>query len=73
MPQGEGTYGSKQGRPPKKKNDKVMTMSKENFKPHKMYCKDGSVHNTKTYEEHLKLKKRGCGHSKKEAMKMKHK
>ncbi len=48
----------------------TMKMSKENFKPHKMYCKDGSVHNTKTYEEHLKFKKKGCGHSKKEVMKM---
>ena len=33
------------------------------FKPHKMYCKDGSEHNAKTYQEHLKLKKKGCGHS----------
>ena len=45
-------------------------MDKKNFKPHKMYCKDGSTHNTKTYEEHLKLKKKGCGHSKKEVMKL---
>ena len=32
------------------------------FKPHKMYCKDGSIHNAKTYKEHMALKKKGCGH-----------
>ena len=34
------------------------------YKPHMMYCKDGSEHNAKTYQEHLKLKKKGCGHKK---------
>jgi len=33
------------------------------FKPHKMYCKDGSVKNAKTYEMHLAFKKKGCGHT----------
>ena len=32
------------------------------FKPHKMYCKDGSKHFAKTYQQHLKLDKKGCGH-----------
>ena len=32
------------------------------FKAHKMYCKDGSIHNAKTYKEHMALKKKGCGH-----------
>ena len=35
---------------------------KKKFKPHKMYCKDGSKHFAKTYQEHLKLDKKGCGH-----------
>ena len=35
---------------------------KKNFKPHKMYCKDGSTHNAKTYKQHLALKNKGCGH-----------
>ena len=33
-------------------------------KPHKMYCKDGSVHDVKTYKEHKALMKKGCGHKK---------
>ena len=33
------------------------------FKPHKMYCKDGSVKNAKTFADHLKFKKKGCGHT----------
>tara|TARA_R100001440_G_scaffold58062_1_gene77878 strand:+ start:71 stop:325 length:255 start_codon:yes stop_codon:yes gene_type:complete len=83
MPQGEGTYGKQVGRPAKKKNNrdfekgqKVMSMKgkdKESFKPHMMYCKDGSSKKAKTYQEHLKLKKKGCGHSKKEVMKMDYK
>jgi hypothetical protein len=35
---------------------------KKKFKPHKMYCKDGSKHFAKTYQQHLKLDKQGCGH-----------
>ena len=35
---------------------------KKKFKPHKMYCKDGSKHFAKTYQQHLKLDKKGCGH-----------
>ena len=38
-------------------------MADQKVKPHKMYCKDGSVHNVKTYKEHLKFKKKGCGHT----------
>ena len=47
------------------KIDGATKMSKKDFKPHKMYCKDGSTHNAKTYKEHMALKKRGCGHTKK--------
>lgn len=36
----------------------------DKFKPHMMYCKNGKSYNAKTYKEHLKLKKKGCGHSK---------
>ena len=32
------------------------------FKKHKMYCKDGSIKNANTLEDHLKFKKMGCGH-----------
>ena len=32
------------------------------FKKHKMYCKDGSVKNAKTLQDHLKFKKMGCAH-----------
>ena len=39
-----------------------MKKDEKNFKPHKMYCKDGSVKNAKTYQDHLSLKKKGCGH-----------
>tara|TARA_Y100000592_G_C5364418_1_gene265295 strand:+ start:530 stop:718 length:189 start_codon:yes stop_codon:yes gene_type:complete len=53
-----------------KENKPVLKMDKANFKPHMMYCKDGSSKKAKTYQEHLALKKKGCGHSKKEAMKM---
>ena len=44
-------------------NQKEKVMAKK-YKPHMMYCKDGSEHNAKTYQEHLKLKKKGCGHKK---------
>ena len=40
----------------------TMAMDKKGFKPHKMYCKDGTVHNAKTYKQHLSLKNKGCGH-----------
>ena len=49
-----------------------MKMDAENFKPHKMYCKDGSTKDAKTFRDHLKFKKMGCGHTKKEAMAMSH-
>ena len=45
--------------------DKVYMMDKDKkkkFKPHNMYCKDGSKHFAKTYQEHLKFEKKGCGH-----------
>jgi|TARA_R100001510_G_C7637270_1_gene195226 hypothetical protein len=35
----------------------------EKFKPHKMYCK-GKAFMANTYQQHLKLKKKGCGHKK---------
>jgi hypothetical protein len=44
---------------------KMEGKDKKNFKPHKMYCKDGSMHNAKTYQQHLALKKKGCDHKKK--------
>ena len=44
------------------KTYKMKSKSKKDFKPHKMYCKDGSTHNAKTYKEHMALKKKGCGH-----------
>ena len=34
------------------------------YKPHMMYCKDGSEKKAMTYKEHLTLKKKGCGHKK---------
>jgi hypothetical protein len=45
--------------------NKVYMMDKDKkkkFKPHNMYCKDGSKHFAKTYQQHLKLDKKGCGH-----------
>jgi len=39
-------------------------MADQKVKPHKMYCKDGSVHDVKTYKEHKALMKKGCGHKK---------
>jgi len=35
------------------------------MKAHKMYCKDGSVHNVTSLKKHNALKKKGCGHKKK--------
>jgi len=39
-------------------------MAKKKFKPHMMYCKDGSVKEAKTFKDHLKFKGEGCGHKK---------
>jgi len=39
-------------------------MAKKKFKPHMMYCKDGTEHEAKTFKDHLKLKGKGCGHKK---------
>ena len=39
-------------------------MAKKDFKPHMMYCKDGKGYEAKTYQDHLKYKKQGCGHKK---------
>tara|TARA_R100001224_G_C4009967_1_gene145809 strand:+ start:1118 stop:1333 length:216 start_codon:yes stop_codon:yes gene_type:complete len=42
-------------------------MKKADFKPHMMYHpKTGKGTKAETYEQHLKLKKMGYGHSKKE-------
>tara|TARA_R100001510_G_C7559272_1_gene139950 strand:+ start:52 stop:270 length:219 start_codon:yes stop_codon:yes gene_type:complete len=46
----------------KKDKSSYMMKDKKDFKPHKMYCKDGTVHNAKTYKQHLSLKNKGCGH-----------
>ena len=35
---------------------------KDKFKPHMMYCKGGKSYKAKTYKEHLKFEKKGCGH-----------
>ena len=37
---------------------------KKDFKPHMMYSKSGQEKMTKTYAEHLALKKKGWGHTK---------
>ena len=34
------------------------------MKKHKMYCKDGSVHNVSSLRKHKALMKKGCGHKK---------
>ena len=39
-------------------------MTTKKYKPHMMYCKDGSEKKAMTYKEHLALKKKGCGHKK---------
>ena len=39
-------------------------MATKKYKPHMMYCKDGSEKKAMTYKEHLALKKKGCGHKK---------
>lgn len=43
--------------------------SKEDFKPHKMYDKDGNPHMAKTYEDHLEMQKKGYTHEAKAAFK----
>ena len=40
----------------------IKKMKKKAFKPHKMY-KGTIVKTAKTYEEHMKLKKMGYGHT----------
>ena len=45
-------------------NFKTMADKKKKFKPHMMYCKNGSAKKAMTYKEHLALKKKGCGHKK---------
>ena len=37
---------------------------KDKIKAHKMYCKDGSVHNVTSFKKHKALMKKGCGHKK---------
>ena len=37
---------------------------KDKIAAHKMYCKDGSVHNVTSLKEHKALMKKGCGHKK---------
>jgi|TARA_R100001224_G_scaffold31407_1_gene17319 hypothetical protein len=34
------------------------------MKAHKMYCKDGSIHNVTSFKKHKALMKKGCGHKK---------
>jgi len=41
--------------------------SKKDFKPHKMYDKNGKMHQANTYEEHMAMKKKGYGHTNKGA------
>jgi len=62
---------------PAKKGDKdrpdpdawKKAQSKEDFKPHKMYDKDGNPHMAKTYEDHLEMQKKGYTHEAKAAFK----
>lgn len=62
---------------PSKKGDKdrpnpdawKKAQSKEDFKPHKMYDKDGNPHMAKTYEDHLEMQKKGYTHEAKAAFK----
>ena len=39
-------------------------MADQKVKPHKMYCKDGSVHDVTSLKKHKALMKKGCGHKK---------
>ena len=34
------------------------------MKAHKMYCKDGSIHNVTSFKKNKALMKKGCGHKK---------
>ena len=34
------------------------------MKAHKMYCKDGSIHNVTSFKKHKALMKKGSGHKK---------
>ena len=38
-------------------------MKKEDFKPHMMYDKDGKAYKANTYEQHVKMKGKGYGHT----------
>ena len=49
-------------------NVKTITMAKE-FKPHMMYG-DGKAEKADTYNEHLKLEKKGWGHKKPSGFKL---
>ena len=37
---------------------------KDKMPSHKMYCKDGSVHDVTSLKKHKALMKKGCGHKK---------
>jgi len=37
---------------------------KDKMPSHKMYCKDGSIHDVTSLKKHNALKKKGCGHKK---------
>jgi hypothetical protein len=41
-----------------------MQIKKQKMKKHKMYCKDGSVHDVSSVKKHKALMKKGCGHKK---------
>tara|TARA_E500000305_G_scaffold23999_1_gene18073 strand:- start:1239 stop:1388 length:150 start_codon:yes stop_codon:yes gene_type:complete len=41
-----------------------MKHTKGKMEMHKMYCKDGSVHNVDTLKKHKALMKKGCDHKK---------
>ena len=38
------------------------------MKKHKMYCKDGKVHEVSSVKKHKALMKKGCGHKKKKGV-----
>ena len=41
---------------------------KDKMPSHKMYCKDGSVHDVTSLKKHKALMKKGCGHKKKKGV-----
>jgi len=45
-------------------NCNSVNESKEEFKPHKMYDKNGKAHNAKTEKQHLDMKAKGWSHDK---------